>query len=296
MAKAGPETEQANGLQKEFAGLDALQDEGGPGGRSLRRVWGKIWPPVAAVAVALLAWQAVVLTGWRSEYALPAPLTVFRELGDMFSSGEIIGSAAATLKRAILGYSFSLVIGGIIGLAVSQSKLLRAAVGSLITGLQTMPSIAWFPLAVLLFQLSEGAIFFVVVLGAAPSVANGLINGIDHVPPVLLRAGKVMGARGLAAYRHVIIPAALPSFVGGLKQAWAFSWRSLMAAELLANIGFPRPLGVQLQYARDFSDAPAVIATMIIILFIGIIIDSVVFGTLSKSIRRRYGLIDAATA
>jgi len=288
--------EPKGGLEKEFAGLDALHSEEVPTTGKLRRAWSKIWPPLAAVAVALIAWQAVVLTGWKSEYALPAPLTVLRELGEMFASGEIFGSVAATLKRAALGYSFSLLIGGAIGLAVSQSKVLRAAVGSLITGLQTMPSIAWFPLAVLLFQLSEGAIFFVVVLGAAPSVANGLINGIDHVPPVLLRAGKVLGARGLAAYRYVIIPAALPSFVGGLKQAWAFSWRSLMAAELLANIGFPRPLGVQLQYARDFSDAPAVIATMIVILVIGIVVDSLVFGTLTKSIRRRYGLIDAATA
>lgn len=292
----GLATDEKDGLEKEFAGLDALHTEEGPSGGALSRVWGKIWPPLAAVAVALVAWQSVVLTGWKPEYALPAPLTVFKELREMLADGEIFGSAGATLKRAAFGYAFSLVVGGIVGLAVSQSKVLRRAVGSLITGLQTMPSIAWFPLAVLLFQISEGAIFFVVVLGAAPSVANGLINGVDHVPPVLLRAGKVLGARGLDSYRHVIIPAALPSFVGGLKQAWAFSWRSLMAAELLANIGFPRPLGVQLQLARDNVDAPRVLGTMIVILVIGIIVDSLVFGTLTRSIRRRYGLIDAASA
>lgn len=296
MGSQNPASGQPGGLDREFAGLDALQSEPGPAGRSLRRVWGKVWPPLAAIAVALAIWQLVVMTGWKSQYALPAPMTVFRTLGKMLAGGEIFGSALATLKRAALGYGFSLLVGGLVGIAVSRSRLLRTAVGSLITGLQTMPSIAWFPLAVLLFQLSEGAIFFVVVLGAAPSVANGLINGIDHVPPVLLRAGKVMGARGLAAYRHVIIPAALPAFVGGLKQAWAFSWRSLMAAELLANIGFPRPLGVQLQYARDLSDAPAVLATMIVILTIGIMVDALVFGALSRSIRRRYGLIDAASA
>ena len=107
----------------------------------------------------------------------------------------------------------------------------------MITGLQTMPSIAWFPLAILLFQLSEGAITFVVVLGAAPSIANGLIAGVDHVPPVLLRAGHMMGARGLDKFRHVVLPASLPSFVGGLKQGWAFAWRSLMAGELLVTLG-----------------------------------------------------------
>ena len=115
-----------------------------------------------------------------------------------------------------------------------------------------MPSIAWFPLAILLFKLSEQAIMFVVVLGAAPSIANGLIAGVDHIPPILLRAGRVLGARGVTAYRHVVLPASLPSFVGGLKQGWAFAWRSLMAGELLViiagkpSIGFaaagqPRP-------------------------------------------------------
>ena len=99
-----------------------------------------------------------------------------------------------------------------------------------------MPSIAWFPLAILLFKLSEEAILFVVVIGAAPSVANGLISGIDHIPPLWLRAGRVLGAKGLSAYRHVVLPAALPEFVSGLKQGWAFAWRSLLAGELLVII------------------------------------------------------------
>ena len=127
-------------------------------------------------------------------------------------------------------------IGTVVGSLVARIPTLRAAFGSLITGLQTMPSIAWFPLAILIFQLSERAILFVVVLGAAPSIANGLITGADNVPPILLRAGRVLGARGLAAYRYVVLPASLPSFVGGLKQGWAFAWRSLMAGELLVVI------------------------------------------------------------
>jgi NitT/TauT family transport system permease protein len=295
MPEAKTEAETPAGRDRDFGGLDALQTGGNGAGHQWRKRWNKIWPPIAAVAVALVAWQLVVWTGWRPQYALPGPRVVFERLLKDIKKGEVFGSAAATLKRAGLGYALSLVIGGAVGLAVSQSKLLRAAVGSLITGLQTMPSIAWFPLAVLLFKLSEGAIYFVVVLGAAPSVANGLITGIDHVPPVLLRAGKVLGAKGMSAYRHVILPAALPSFVGGLKQAWAFSWRSLMAAELLANIGFPRPLGVRLQDARDNLDAPRVLGTMIVILVIGIVIDSAVFGTMTRAIRKRYGLIDAAS-
>ncbi len=158
-----------------------------------------------------------------------------------------------------------------------------------------MPSIAWFPLAILLFKLGESAILFVIVLGAAPAIANGLIAGIDHVPPILLRAGLVLGASGVAAYRHVILPAALPSFVAGPKQGWAFAWRSLMAGELLVIVANRPSIGDQLQFAREFSRSAQMLALMIVILVIGILIDAFVFGVAERAIRRRYGLIDSAT-
>jgi NitT/TauT family transport system permease protein len=156
-----------------------------------------------------------------------------------------------------------------------------------------MPSIAWFPLAIVLFKLSETTIFFVVVLGAAPAIANGLISGIDQVPPVLLRAGRVLGARGLSAYRHVILPAALPSFVGGLKQGWAFAWRSLMAGELIGVVAGNPSLGLDLQFARELADAPWLLATMVVILVIGILVDGLVFGTIERGLRERRGLVEA---
>ena len=183
----------------------------------------------------------------------------------------------------------------VIGAAVSQSKVLRSAVGSMITGLQTMPSIAWFPLAILLFKLSEQAILFVIVMGAAPAIANGLISGADNIPPVLLRAGRVLGATGFGLYRHVILPGSLPSFVGGMKQGWAFAWRSLLAGELLVIIASRPSIGFQLQSARELNQTSRLLAVMIVILVIGIIVDSLVFGRLERSIRRRWGLIDAAT-
>src|SRR5581483_4231547 len=130
-----------------------------------------------------------------------------------------------------------------------------------------------FPLAILLFQLSEGAILFVVILGAAPAVAGGLLSGVDHVQPLLVRVGRVMGARGLNLYRHVILPAALPSFVGGLKQGWAFAWRSLMAGELLVIVAHQPSIGERLAYAREFADAEGLLSMMIIILLIGIVVD-----------------------
>ena len=137
-------------------------------------------------------------------------------------------------------------------------------------GLQTMPSIAWFPLAVLLFKLTEEAITFVVVLGAAPSIANGLIHGVDHIPPVLTRAGRAMGAKGIDAYRYVILPAAMPSFVAGLKQGWAFAWRSLMAGELIVIIANKSSLGQLLQVNRDLVDSEGLLSIMLVILIIGI--------------------------
>jgi len=143
------------------------------------------------------------------------------------------------------------------------------AFGSLITGIQTMPSIAWFPLAILLFQLSERAIMFVVVIGAAPSIANGLISGSDNIPPVLLRAGRALGARGFSSYRHIVLPASLPYFVGGMKQGWAFAWRSLMAGELLVVIAGRESIGVLLQTNRNLQNADGLLAVMIAILVIG---------------------------
>jgi NitT/TauT family transport system permease protein len=171
---------------------------------------------------------------------------------------------------------------------VSRFRVVRSAIGSMITGLQTMPTIAWFPLTILLLGANETAILFVVVLGAAPSIANGLISGVDHIPPILLRAGRVLGARGLRNYRHVILPAALPGFVAGLKQGWAFAWRSLMAGELLVILG--NSLGAGLQFARDLSDARGLISRMIVILLIGILVDSLGFARAEAAIRDRWGL------
>jgi NitT/TauT family transport system permease protein len=155
-----------------------------------------------------------------------------------------------------------------------------------------MPSIAWFPLAILLFKISEAAILFVVVLGAAPAIANGLIAGADSVPPILRRAGTVLGARGASLYREVVLPGSMPSFVAGLKQGWAFAWRSLMAGELLVIIADRPSIGVQLQVSRDFNDAVGLLATMVLILIIGIVVDTLVFGSLERTIRRRWGLVD----
>jgi NitT/TauT family transport system permease protein len=282
-------------LDRELAGLDALElADRAPRAERLQRIRAATWPKLAAIALALGLWQLVVWSGWKPAYVLPGPVPVFEQLWSSLVDGTLVTATALTMQRALVGFAISLVIGVLIGAVVSRSRVLRSAVGSLITGLQTMPSIAWFPLAILLFKLSEQAILFVIVVGAAPAIANGLIAGADNVPPLLVRAGRVLGARRVSLYRNVILPGSMPSFVAGTKQGWAFAWRSLMAGELLVIIANKPSIGTQLQVAREFSDAEMLLATMIVILVIGILVDAVVFGRLERMIRTRWGLIDAA--
>jgi NitT/TauT family transport system permease protein len=281
-------------LSDELSGLDNLELGGRVRRSRLARLWGGLWPKLAATALFFFIWQVVVWSGWKPTYVLPGPGAVLSRLWEEITEGGMLEAMGNTLRRGATGYALAVVLGTIIGALVSRVRLLRVAVGSMITGLQTMPSIAWFPLAILLFKLSDAAIIFVVVIGATPAIANGLISGADQVPPVLIRAGRVLGARGLTLYRHVILPAALPGFVGGLKQGWAFAWRSLLAGELLVIIAEKPSLGFQLETARQLSDADWVMANMMMIFFIGVVIDALFFGTIEKSIRRRRGLIDAA--
>jgi NitT/TauT family transport system permease protein len=276
----------------DIAGMDALEIPLQPAPGIASRLWASLWPKLAAVGLFVGAWQALVWMEWKPTYVLPPPGAVFDRLASDLANGELVTASAITMRRALVGYAIAAVVGISLGLAVARFKHLRTAFGSLITGLQTMPSIAWFPLAILLFQLTEEAILFVIVLGAAPAIANGLIHGVDHIPPLLLRAGKVLGARGLSTYRHIILPSALPGFVGGMKQGWAFAWRSLMAGELLVIIASRPSLGVRLQFARQLSDAEGLLAAMIAILVIGIIVDAVAFGRLEHMIRSRWGLIE----
>jgi NitT/TauT family transport system permease protein len=276
----------ANALE----GLDALEQPQADGGSNglAARAWRATWPKLAAIALVLLIWEVIAVSGWK-KLIFPAPGPTLANLWDQLGTGLLWHALATTLYRALIGFALALVIGAVVGALVSQVRPLRAAVGSLLTGLQTMPSIAWFPFAIILFGLTTQAIMFVIVLGAAPSVANGLIAGVDYTPPLLLKAGRTMGLRGLSLYRHLIIPASLPAFVAGLKQGWAFAWRSLMAGELLVVIANQPSLGVLLQTDQDQADMASATAIIIVILIIGIIVDSA-FSAADRSLRHRWGL------
>jgi NitT/TauT family transport system permease protein len=286
-------SETSDQLRDELAGLDQLELAAGRREPWARRFWNATWPKVAAAVIGIGLWQMVVWSGWKPEYALAPPGEAFGDLWELIKDGTMADALRITMWRAVRGYTVAVVIGVIVGSLVARSAHLRTAVGSLITGLQTMPSIAWFPLAILIFRISESTIMFVVVLGAAPSIANGLIAGTDTIPPILLRAGRVLGARGISFYRHVVLPASLPAFLAGLKQGWAFAWRSLMAGELLVTVEGNASIGFLLTQNRNLGSSSGILAQMIVILVIGIVVDALFFGTLDRAIRRRWGLVES---
>jgi len=281
-----------------LAGLDSLelqQQTRVSAGDRARKIWAAVWPKLLAIAIVIGVWELVYLSGWKSAAILPSPAAVFSDLWAQAHQVLLWQAIATTMRRAVIGFGMALVIGVVIGALVSRIKPLRAAVGSMITALQTMPSIAWFPFAIILFGATTNAILFVIILGAAPSIANGLIAGVDYTPPLLLRAGHTMGLGRIAMYRHLILPASLPSFVAGLKQGWAFAWRSLMAGELLVIIMGQPSIGVLLSTFQDQSEMASTISIMIVILVLGIVVD-LIFTRVDASIRRRRGMLDPAVS
>lgn len=247
---------------------------------------------VAAVLI-LGGWQLVYLSGWQAAYVLPGPAAVAENLYQQLREPLLWEAIGTTMARAVEGFGLALAIGTVVGAAISRNTLLRSAFGPIVTGVQTMPAIAWFPFAIIFFGLHTSAILFVIVIGAAPAVAVGVMTGVDHIPPLLLRAAKSMGLHGIALYRHVILPASLPMFVGGLRQGWAFAWRSLMAGELVVLVTNTPSVGVLLENAQNLSDMPAAMAIMIVILLIGVVVDAV-FRAADRRLRQRWGLIDTA--
>jgi NitT/TauT family transport system permease protein len=275
--------------EEKLAWLESLEAPQDQRGRLLAsRAWGGLWPMTLALVIVLAAWQLIHLSGWKKDI-FPGPGATLANLWDQLHTRLLWHAIGTTAERAVIGFGLAVLIGAVIGALVSRIRPLRAAVGSLITGLQTMPSIAWFPFAIILFGISTTAILFVIILGAAPSIANGLIAGVDYTPPLLLKAGTMMGLRRVSLYRHLILPASLPALVAGLRQGWAFAWRSLMAGELLVIIANQPSLGVLLSTDQDQSDMQSATAIIIVILVIGILVHTL-FSLADRSIRRRWGL------
>ena len=279
-------------LSRLEAGLDRLQTaDPGSAARTRGRL-ASVLPPIVLLIVLIAAWQLYIVIAHPRPDKAPSPLQVVAALGDAWQSGRLQESVLTSLERGGIGFLIAIAVGTPIGLLLAEWKPLRRAAGPLISGLQVLPSVAWVPAAIIWFGLSDATVYFVILMGAIPSIVNGLLAGIDQVPPQLRRVGTVLGANRWQAATAIVLPASLPGYLAGIKQGWAFSWRSLMAAEIIATGGsIGLGLGAMLQQARDLADLPGVLATIILILAIGILIELVLFAPLERAVLRRRGLL-----
>lgn len=273
------------------AGLDELERPGEPTRR--RRTLAALFPPLVALSVFLLSWQLAAANNWghKLDFQLPSPGQVWTAAADQWSQGRVQAAVANSLIRGGQGFAAALIVGTLLGLLMAQFKFVRAAIGPFVSGLQSLPSVAWVPAGIIWFGVGESVMYFVILLGAVPSIANGLLAGIDQIPPLYGRVGRVLGARGIGAMRHVTLPAALPGYLAGLKQGWAFAWRSLMAAEIIAhssNIGLG--LGGYLDDGRLLSDMAVVVSGIVVILAVGVGIELLIFAPIERRVLRRRGL------
>lgn len=234
-------------------------------------------------------WQAVYMAGVWSPVLLPSPWTTAEYLWGAALDGSLAEASWITMKRLVLGYAIGCVMGLPLGLMTARSQWLSDTVGLLALGLQTLPSVCWVPLALLWFGQSEAAMQFVVVMGTLWSVLIAVDNGVRNMPPIYVRAARTMGSSGFHTLRAVVLPASLPFIVTGMKQGWAFAWRSLMAAEIYVTILTGYGLGHLLHFGRELNAMDQVIGVMLIIIVIGLLADRVMFSPWERFLHHRWG-------
>lgn len=234
--------------------------------------------------------EALVRTKVWDSPLFPAPSEVFRYLVHALSNGELIEGSWVTMKRLLLGYFVSLAVGLPLGLLNARFRFLQDTLGVVALGLQTLPSVCWAPLAIIAFGQNEISMFFIVLMGSLWSILLATSDGVQSVPPIYARAARTMGSAGLHTWYAVVLPASLPFVVSGMKQGWAFAWRSLMAAEIYiiiqkTGVG----LGLLLHYGREVHDMAAVAGIMLVIVVIGLVADKVMFSPFERFMHRRWG-------
>lgn len=235
------------------------------------------------------AWQWLVSIGVISHMLLPTPLEVGQYIVGAARDGTLWSAILTTMRRLAMGYFFGISVGVPLGFVNARFRVCHDSLGLLALGLQALPSICWAPLAMLWFGQSEWSMFFIVVMGTIWSVALATEGAVRHMPPIYLRAAKTMGSKKLHLWVNVIAPASLPSIVGGMKQGWAFAWRSLMAAEIYIYVTSSLGLGSLLHYGRELHAMDQVFAIIIVVVFIGFIADKILFGPAERFLHRRWG-------
>jgi NitT/TauT family transport system permease protein len=273
------------------AGLDALET-GGHQGPSVKSLFARALSPLIAIGVIIVIWQIIFYLQLQPDYVIPGPRQVWDALANQAEQQILWQSTFNSIRRAAQGFAIALVIATPIGLALGLNSKLRAIFGPILTGLQVLPSVAWVPAAIIWFGLSDATIYTVILLGAVPSIANGLIAGMDQIPPIYLRVGQILGAKGIPRAWRIVLPASWPGYLAGLEQGWAFAWRSLMAAELIAVSPALGPgLGQMLDTGRTLGDMALVLGSIGMIMAVGILVERVVFAPLRQRTLRNRGLI-----
>ncbi len=249
----------------------------------------RVLPQAIFYVLVFAAWWILAARKVFPAYLLPSPVDVWAFLRTSFADGTLLPAIATSAVRGAAGYAIALIVGTTLGLALARVRWLDDAIGGSVVGLQSLPSICWFPLALIWFGLNEKAVLFVVVMGAVFAVTLAVRSGVRGIDPLTLRAARSLGATGINLWRHVLLPAILPAFLSGMRQGWAFAWRSLMAAELLSQ-SLRYGVGHLLNIGRDLNDMAMVLGMIAVILLLGVAVDRIVFAPLEKIVAARWGL------
>jgi NitT/TauT family transport system permease protein len=242
---------------------------------------------VGFYVILFATWQALFVFAAVPEYLFPSPWQVLRRLWELGAEGLLWPSIKATLVRMVIGFAVAAVVGLLIGLLMGTNRIVNSCLKSLFLGLQTLPTAAWVPVSLLLFGLKDEGIYFVIIMSATPAVAIASSDGILQIPTLYIRAAKTLGTSRIAMPVSVILPAALPSIVTGIKLGWTLGWHGAVSAELIkSTVG----LGYLLYMGRELNDSAQVIGIMIITILVGLLLDRFVFGQIQSRIRRRWGL------
>jgi NitT/TauT family transport system permease protein len=239
------------------------------------------------------SWQLVISLRLAPDYLFPSPYQVFKRLWELIHEGYMLPSIQATLYRMGIGFSIAGAIGLVIGVIMGMSMIAHACLKSLFLGLQTLPTAAWAPLSLLIYGLKDEGIYFVIVMSAAPAIAIATADGILNIPPIYLRAARTLGTPAIMMPFRIIVPAALPAIVTGIKLGWTLGWHGAVSAELIKSVV---GLGFLLNMGRELNDAAQVFAVMIVTILFGLLLDRFLFGVFEGRIRHRWGLTKEAVA
>ncbi|MFS0690076.1 ABC transporter permease [Sporosarcina sp. Marseille-Q4943] len=239
------------------------------------------------IAMIAVIWEVTSRLSVLPDFMFPRLTQVLETLFNGLVNGQIVAAIGKSMSRLLIGFAIAIVLGVIMGYLIWRYKLVEDTLGFLVTALQSIPSIVWFPLAIIWFGLNDFSILFIVTIGATWTMTVSATSGFRNVPTLYQRVAKTFGSSGVHFIRTVILPASVPQLLSGLRIAWAFSWRALMAGELLGSGG---GLGQLLETGRSLGQMDLVISVMIIIAVIGTIMDNVVFLRLERSVQKKWGL------